>query len=431
VILVALKDRESGYQFSSIEKELAFNRENTGFVRHDKRSKIRFNLDPSPFYPNPRNEVFVAANCPLPPEGKMVEVSVVEKQKWNEESSDNYTKGTTIGFKTVTIKYIDSWKEVNPNSFSKRRALLRGDEFIDFFSRQYRSRFGMVEDVAECTALCALSSPQFLYERGGISASMLGNKKQWDAFNRSLGFIPRELRKNSSPYQYAISYYEKMTSSQDSKEINCLFHEPKETHVHIAVPFEFEMQGKKYQWYQDEAPLMRGFMIDSLLIEPDIPDRLVKKVTDAYYAIEWEYAHRGEAAYKMDMGSCISRICLALARLGREDRVENTNIDEGVDLIVDMHKLSFEVGSKRSLNKKLDDISVPARTLFMKLADVYDYDTNFDIVEAQKEMRISPSNFTELFMQLKTNGYVYFPSKDSVKLIDFRVPKRNEINDEL
>ena len=71
-----------------------------------------------------------------------------------------------------------------------------------------------------------------------------------------------------------------------------------------------------------------------------------------------------------------------------------------------------------------------AETLFVKLGDVYGYDTAFDVEDAKKEVSISVNYFDDLFEELKQKGYVYYTNKGTFKLIDpeyssFKVTKKH------
>ncbi|WP_407282324.1 hypothetical protein V7O61_06820 [Methanolobus sp. WCC1] len=407
---MGIENRYRGFELASLEKELLFNRENIGFVKINKRTKSFFQLTASPFLENKKEEIFVPLNCPMPPDGKLIEVSVAKTEDQIFGKINNLSK--------IIIKYIDSWKEMDSSQFAKKSNLIRPQEFVDFFSKQYKSQFGMIEDIAECTALYALGSPQLFDEKGGLSASVIGKSGQWDGFYRSMAFIPRDFRKISSRNQYQMSKAEKPIHSNESIEISCAFHEPKETRVHVALPYEPEIRPERDEWYKNDVPLMRGFLINSLLIEPEIPDTLEKKVTDALYAIDWEYKKSKEVAYKQDLGSAIPRLCRSIARLERGDTVDNKNVNEIVDLWVDMHRKAQKIGATRSLNTKIADISVRGRVLFRKLEDVYGFDTFFDVKEAQKEITLSQIDFEDVFKELRINGYIYRSNKGLFKLID-------------
>lgn len=410
---MALKDRSQGTEFASIEKQLLFS-DDIGFVRYDKRKGCLF-LDPSPFLPTTKNELYVCLNPNVPLEGKLIEISVVEKEDiFVGDSINKVTK--------TTIKYFASWKEHSPTKFTKRDNLISNQEFVDYFARQYLSLFGTCEDVAECTALCALSSPQFSMGLGGINASVHGKKARWVNFNQSLSFIPREFRSAVSKYQYNITSKERKPVVGNSIEISCMFHEPQETSVHIAVPFDFEIRGKNYAWRKEEAPLMRAFLIDSLFNEPAIPDNLEKKVMDGIYALQWEYLTSNKIPYIQDLSSAVPRLCKSFARLNRSESVNIYDVAEISDLWVHMHRQALKIADKRGILLKFKDVSLPAKELFAKLVDLYNYDTVFDIEEAKKEIKLPRGSFDNYFEELRLNGYIYCPIYKKARLIDVVIP---------
>lgn len=415
---MSLKDRTQGAEFASIEKQLLFSND-VGFVRYDKKKGCFF-LDPSPYLPTTKNEIFVCLSPNMPHEGQLIEVSVADKDYVHTGSSiNNITK--------TTIKYIDSWKELSPTEFTKKDNLINNQEFVDYFARQYRSLFGTNEDVAECTALCALSSPQFSMDLGGINASVHGKKTSWLSFNQSLSFIPREFRSALSKYQYNISPTERKPIIGNSIEVSCIFHEPKNTSSHIAVPFDFEIRGTKYEWREEEAPLMRAFLIDSLFNEPVIPDNAEKEVLDGIYALQWEYLRSTKVPYIQDLSSAVPRLCKSFARLNRSESVDGHGVAEIVDLWVYMHRQALKIADKRGLLLQFNDVSLPAKELFSKLADLHSYDAAFDIEEAKKEIKLPSTAFDSYFEELKLNGYIYCPNIKKAKLID--IGKSSHSND--
>lgn len=77
-----LSTRTYGYEFSGSEYRLIYEYDNMGYVRFLDRTKTIFQLDPSPFLHNPYKEVFIVGEkCPLPPDGKLIEVTVRETEK--------------------------------------------------------------------------------------------------------------------------------------------------------------------------------------------------------------------------------------------------------------------------------------------------------------------------------------------------------------
>jgi hypothetical protein len=65
---MSLYDRWQGSELSVLEKELIFNRDNTGFVEYDTKDGKYFYLHPSPFLNSPKREIFCAESCDPPAE---------------------------------------------------------------------------------------------------------------------------------------------------------------------------------------------------------------------------------------------------------------------------------------------------------------------------------------------------------------------------
>ncbi|HQC12699.1 MAG TPA: hypothetical protein PKY15_04995, partial [Methanoregulaceae archaeon] len=183
---MTLKNRLYGHSLSAIEKELIFSREDTGFVRQIHSSGAVFYLDPSPFLETPRRELYVA-HCPPPENGCLVHASVsTVKQEMMKDAA---------GYYSLEVKYVDSWSRVDPNSLCSRRGILSPEEIHDYFTKPYLGEEEVVDGIALCSALYAVSSPPLSDEKGGVYAAVLGKNKPWLGFKKSLGVIPREFMK--------------------------------------------------------------------------------------------------------------------------------------------------------------------------------------------------------------------------------------------
>src|SRR5690606_38884841 len=127
-----------------------------------------------------------------------------------------------------------------------KRGLISSDEVRHYFTMPYLGEEERVESVALCSALYAVSSPPLLEEKGGIYAAILGKKKPWLGFKKSLAIIPREFRQNTSPYYYAISEQEKKVENKRAEEINLAYHNPEQIPMHIPVVLDqVEVQPSK------------------------------------------------------------------------------------------------------------------------------------------------------------------------------------------
>ena len=101
---MSLQQRMYGYSFSAIEKELIFQRENTGFVRRDECRRNLF-LDPSPFLKSPKREIS-SLLCEPPAEGDLIETTVLEIQECIQRDQSGHYR--------LNVKCINKWKRLNP-----------------------------------------------------------------------------------------------------------------------------------------------------------------------------------------------------------------------------------------------------------------------------------------------------------------------------
>ena len=185
-----------GTSLSTIEKELIFSLMHTGFVRPIHASGAVFCLDPSPFLQTPKREVYIA-HCPPPGKSALIKAVVSEVKQDLMKDRD--------GYYTLVVKYVDSWSHVDPNTLLAKRGVISPEEVHDYFTRPYRGEEEIVDSIGLCSALYAVSSPPLLEEKGGVYAAILGKKKPWLGFKKSMGIIPqnfvRSLRRSITPYR--------------------------------------------------------------------------------------------------------------------------------------------------------------------------------------------------------------------------------------
>ena len=158
-----------------------------GFVRFDGRSKRFFHLDPSPFFPSPKREIYLLQTCIQLEEGELIKVKFVK--------TENVIKGKFGNFTNTKINYVRDWEKISPNKLIHRKKL-HTKEFIDFFKFPFIGISDDVEPIAKCLALYSASSPLIgVNNKGGIDTAMITRKHQWNAFKRLMTLIPNEFKK--------------------------------------------------------------------------------------------------------------------------------------------------------------------------------------------------------------------------------------------
>ena len=104
-LFMSLYDRWQGSELSVLEKELIFNRDNTGFVEYDTKDGRYFYLHPSPFLNSPKREIFCAESCDPPAEHTFVEVEIESEREFTPRGSQD----------RITVKTISGWKPFDPS----------------------------------------------------------------------------------------------------------------------------------------------------------------------------------------------------------------------------------------------------------------------------------------------------------------------------
>jgi hypothetical protein len=413
---MVLKNRMYGHSLSSIEKELIFSREDTGFVRHIHSSGLVFHLDPSPFLPTPKREVYVA-HCPPPENGALVRVSVTAvKQEMMKDAAGMYT---------LAVKYVDSWIPVDPHTLISKKGILSPEEIRGYFTGPYHGEEEIVDSIALCSALYAVSSPPLTEEKGGMSAAVLGKRKPWSGFKRSLSIIPGEFRKVSSPFYYRISEKEERVENTRADEINLAYLNPEQVPMHIPVVLdEVEVRPARDYVLDMESlnPMVTAFVLDSLILKPEIPSSLESYLTDSFHAVIEDVKGSGSVPYKQDFSSLVPRLGLSIARYQTHLRLSKDDVRRAVDLWSDMYyraKRAMSTQYEVSRLYRLDDAS---RKLYLSLTEAFALETPISIQEVREHVTSVKDvhEFDEALDTLNRNGLLIRPGHNVIKILDNR-----------
>jgi hypothetical protein len=419
---MALKDRDHGFQLLEIEKNLLFNKDNEGFVRYKGNSKKIFYLDPSPFLETKKFEIFVTKNCPSPPSGTLIKVNVAE--------TEDFIHGNLSNLQKTIIKYINSWEKTNPKTLIKRRRALYLDEYIDyeeflnFFKEPYKGESSTLEKISLCSALFTVSSPRAsVDEKGGLNAAVLAKKDQWAGFKKSMNVIPQEFKRATSKNFYKISNEEEFLSPINSMEVNLAYLNPISVPAHIPVSIHENIEAKPSGSYKEnidyEIPMVRAFILDSLLIQPEIPSNLDSYITNCIYKLIEDFKGSGYVPYKQDLGSTIPKLSLSIARLYSELTIEKKDVTEIVDLWSDMFFAAKKAVSTQFPISKLYKLSDNARKLYIELDDTFGTDILIEKKEAIKITSLFEWSFNEALCELNNHGLLIKPNPQQIKLLDF------------
>lgn len=416
---MTLKTRMYGHSLSAIEKELIFSREDTGFVRPIHASGAVFYLDPSPFLQTPKREVYIA-HCPPPGKHALIQATVSEVRQDIMRDRD--------GYYTLVVKYVEAWSPVDPNTLVGKQGLLSRDEIRDYFTKPYTGEEEIVDRVALCSALYAVSSPPLPEEKGGVHAAVLGKRKPWLGFRKSLGIIPREFQKISSPYYYSISDQEKKVPNTQAEEINLAYHNPERFPMHIPIVLD-EVEVRSATTYsldmQSLSPMVTAFMLDALITRPEIPASLESYVTDSLYTVLEEFKGSGWVPYTQDFSSLVPRLSLSFARYNAHLKLSKKDVTQAVDLWSDMYYQAKRVVSTQYPVSQLYRLDDNARKLYLNLVESYGLETPIPLNEVREQRALFRNDwdFEEAINTLNRYGLLTRPGHDSIKILDNRSVK--------
>lgn len=410
----SLKNREFGYQFSGVEYSLIFENENIGFVRFVDQSENLFYLDPSPFLNTPKAELYVLENLPFPKRGELIEVSVSGTDHKIQE-----IKGTF--FKTI-IKYVRNWKKINPNILIHRKTL-QPVEFKNFFIQAFKGDREYIEQIGYCLSLYAVSSPQNSdYEKGGLNSAMLSNNKQWNTFRRIMEVIPSEFKQTSARNFYKLLDKEKLINPINSAEVSLAYHNP--ISMPVQIPVALDVETKSVSDYKDnieyEIPMVRAYMLDALLFQPEIPQKLDSYVTDCVYNLIDDIKKSGSIPYNQHLGSAIPKLSSSFARLNFQIETTKDDIIKCVDLWSDMFFYAKKAASTQLTTQELYKLSGNARKLYIDLNENFGIDILVDRECVKENSNLSEWDLEEALRELDLKGAIYCPDMRHIKLLDFK-----------
>lgn len=395
-------ERTYGSQMSTIEKELLFNRENTGFVRFARNSKRSFYLDPSPFMRNTRNEIFYMLNGLAPEKNELVKVQV-------EGSECTYSANGAQYEKTI-IKYVSNWETIDVQTLIRDRSPLDFEEVIDYLKMPYIGDAGVLECIGMGSALYISSTPPSDQRTGGINAAVLGKQKSWNAYSSSMNtIIPSDLRKLSSEYYYKISEQDQRFEAGQKREVSLSYLNPKLTPMHLPVILDVDdVKGRRKlnELCQEDYPVLNAHLIDALMLQPRILEDIDAHIVEKTYELKNDLIEMGGLPYNQDLGSSISMMSLAYARLQHRTRCTKEDVNEVFDFWVEMtHNTSRELSTPVSPDE-LYGLKRYEKTLYTDICKAFGTDVDVTVKEAMQATALKEPDFWDALEKLNLKGYV-------------------------
>lgn len=411
---MSLTQRIYGYSFSEIEKDLLFKKKDTGFVRYLTKDGTLFYLDPSPFFKMQKREVY-AALCPSPPERCLIKVKV-------SDTKENITKDAS-GYYRLIIKCASSWEKIDPGSLIRKKSLLNPEEVKEFFKMPFIGEEEQIERIALCSTLFTLSAPPQPFEKGGITAAVIGKKKTWAGFKKGMEIIPPELKKVSSDYFYRLFQKEEQSEPVLSREVNLAYLNPETIPLHIPMVLDADIKSSSTykEAFSAQKPLITAFMLDALMLEPVVSENLEHFITDAMYELVLDVKGSGSLPYTQDFGSLLPRLGTSFARYNSRFNVDKTDIRRGIDLWSEMFYQAKKLMSAEHPVARMYRLSDKARTLYLDLTDAFGHDTPIPVSAIAGYIPIfkNPDDYEEALDELNHHGLIIRLNTRTIKVLDF------------
>ncbi|MCK9591307.1 MAG: hypothetical protein M0Q91_04780 [Methanoregula sp.] len=397
---MSLIDRSIGSELSVVEKELIFNEKyaNTGFVEYDSKNGEFFFLHPSPFLKTPKREIYHISVSP-PPKHQFVEVGLVDERQ---EVLDNF------GEKWINVKEVDRWKLFDPSPLAEKRKIMDYREIIEFFTYPYKGEEENVEEIAGCTSLFAFSSPPDENSSGGINSAILGNDSQWRLFNKPLQTVPNEFRRKNADYYYYISKIERVFKKV-SRENNIAILRPKSLLSDLPIVILDETQKKISKQFIEqleiESKIVTAHLLDALLLQPHATKKVEKMMYEKIVEIREEYYSAGLLPFNQNIGGAVPKLASSYCRLQSSLDIQKKDVDYVVDLWFSMRRRAEKLADSPMKQNHMLELTTDARTVFLKLYDIFGADTEISMAEAIQELRMDPKEFELAVDSLINKGY--------------------------
>ena len=406
-----LTNRENGYQLSGTEYSLIFENKDIGFVRFADRNDKLFYLDPSLFLNTVKPEYYILENCLPPKKGELIQVSVSQTDSKIYKDKDAYSR--------IIIKYVQNWKKLDPNKL-KRRKTVQTYEFKDFFTRPFKGNRDFIEKVGCCLSLYAVASPQISdFEKGGLNSALLSKKREWNTFKRIMNVIPDELKQVSSRNYYKILDHEEQVNPINCSEVSLAFLNPSTIPVQIPIAMDVEPISDYYSNIEYEIPMIRSYILDALLYQPEIPKKLDSYVTDCVYSLIEDVKKSGRIPYSQNLGSAIPKLSLSFARLNFETELTKTDIIECVDLWSEMFKRAKKISSTQLNPNDFYKLSENARKIYIELHEIFGIDVVIDKEDLKKVLKIPEWDLEETLQELNLKGAIFSPDNEHIKILAY------------
>ncbi|WP_406661201.1 hypothetical protein V7O66_01385 [Methanolobus sp. ZRKC3] len=412
-----LKNRDFGYELSGMEHKLIFDSDDMGFVRFDGRSRSLFYLDPSPFLPTPKRDIYIIDDISVLKPGKndLIKVTSFETER--------VVRGTFDNLVNIDIRYVKAWKKIDPKKVLHRQVMDK-EEYINFFKHPFHKADENLDSISQCLAMCSVSSNAIgINEKGGIDSGIFTNKRGWNSFTSLQRLVPREFKSVKSPYFYSSLEVEKKVNPLSSMEVNLSILMPKDTFVHVPIVFDAERRPKS-AYSEDvsfEIPFVRAHLLDSLMFQPEVTQKAEKCLTDRIYEMTETFTNSRNLVYKQDLGDAAPKMGSSIARMNFSNEVSVANVREGFDMWMDMFVHSSKVQQSNLSPGEIFRLPKEAAQIYLQLEDIFGIDVIISMEDVERISSLTPFELSNALTALKSAGAIYSPRIDFIKLLAFKL----------
>lgn len=433
---VPLKRREWSREMGHVEKQNYFHKENQGYVRYVSKRNGYFCLNPSKDLISTKNEAFILKNPPAPEEGTFIRVTVSETEPMKEPDGRGGLKVTYLKFVSSweTFKVCDMLKAVKSPGFED--VLDRGmqqEEFLDFMSLTVKRKF-LTQQLQYSLCLYAVASPEISeYQKGGINTTILTKSqanKKWNKWKRITSVIPPEYKKSNAEHFYKnveakaldpdLEFYR-----QKSREISLAYQNNLAVPVEVPLPLnvEFRTVADIKEDFKINFAAGRNFLLDAVLIEPEIPDSEHRHLLDSIYDFSDEFRsmcnafHYTKNALRIS-ASLLVRLSSSFARFNFEPTVNRDNIKESVNLWADLQREVVKTGMAAKKYKDFYMLATDEKIVFTELEEMKETGVNTTVTNLRAITKVSLIDLNDILASLARKHFIYFINNETIGFIE-------------
>jgi hypothetical protein len=426
-----------------------------GFVRYINKNQGTFVLDPEPDLPTVKNDLYVLCNSPVPEPRAFIKVNVRETEPFRE-----LVGRTGKEVKVTNIKYVFGWERLNVCDMLKPIYIpgfedvdMRGmqqEDFLEFMSLSIKRKY-LTPEIQYSLCLYTVASPEVSdYQKGGINTTVLANfepLEKWSKFKKLSGVIPAEYRKPSAEHFYKnvevdnfrykdrFNYetgetvtvaetdleYQKMKS----REISLAYHN--NLAVPVEVPLPLNVEFRTLTDINDDLRIDfaagRNFLMDSLLVEPEIPEEEHRHLLDKIY--EFSDGFRGmsnDFKYAKDAlrisSHLLRRLALAFARFDYSPVVTREHMQEAIDLWMDLQSEVVKMGFAGQKYKGFYNLLAGEKIVFGELVDMKNTGVETTVDNLKAITKVNLKDLDDILASLVRKHFIYFINRNKIGFIE-------------